>query len=186
MRRLLPTSAGLVLAEATDRGLTRLDVVDPGTVLAGPGDDEAGGGDEAGGDDWRSAAGHLTRLAEELEAYCDGRLREFAVPVDWEGAGVHDPFAREVYREIRAIPYGETGTYGQVAVDAGRPRNARRVGRLCSLVPVSFVIPVHRVIRADGGLGSCPGFRRRLLDHERRNASSSSPVALPPVPTPDR
>lgn len=184
LTRIVDTAAGPVLVEATAEGIARLESVAPGTVVPGTG---RGGDDDEGRDpDPPAAAGHADRLAAQLDAYCAGRLREFDVPVDWDAAGVHDAFAREVYREIRAIPYGETGTYGQVAVDAGRPRNARRVGRLCSLVPVSFVIPVHRVIRADGGLGSCPGFRRRLLDHERRNASSSSPVALPPVPTPDR
>ena len=58
-------------------------------------------------------------------------------------------------------------------MDAGRPRNARRVGRLCSIVPVPLVIPVHRVIRADGGMGNCPEYRLRLLEHERRNDAAA-------------
>ena len=188
LTRLLPTAAGLVLAEATPAGIARLEAVDPGTVLPGTvlpgtvpsGSPEPGPGDddEALHPDGGAAAEHLARLADQLEAYCDGRLRRFDVPVDWDAAGVLDPFAREVYREIQHISYGETATYGQIGIDAGRPRNARRVGRLCSLVPVSFLIPVHRVIRADGGLGSCPGYRRRLLEHERRNLGSRAPIAL--------
>lgn len=186
LTRIVDTAAGPVLVEATAEGVARLESVAPGTVVSGTG---RGGDDDEGRDpDPPAAAGraepaarHIDRLAAQLDAYCAGRLREFDVPVDWAAAGVHDAFAREVYREIRAVPYGETATYGQISVDAGRPRNARRVGRLCSLVPVSFVIPVHRVIRADGGLGRCPELRRRLLDHERRNTSSSSPVALPPA-----
>lgn len=186
LTRIVDTAAGPVLVEATAQGIARLESVAPGTVVPGMG---RGGDDDEGRDLHPPAAAghagpaarHIDRLATQLDAYCSGQLREFDVPVDWAAAGVHDAFAREVYHEIRAVPYGETATYGQISVDAGRPRNARRVGRLCSLVPVSFVIPVHRVIRADGGLGRCPEFRRRLLDHERRNTSSSSPVALPPA-----
>lgn len=123
---------------------------------------------------------HLDNLAGQLDDYFDGRLRDFTVPVDWTAAGVEPGFSREVYREIQHIPYGETDSYGQISMDAGRPRNARRVGRLCSLVPVSFLIPVHRVTRADGGLGSCPEFRRGLLAHEKRNIDSAEPVAIGP------
>ncbi|MBB1031935.1 methylated-DNA--[protein]-cysteine S-methyltransferase [Dietzia sp. SLG310A2-38A2] len=179
--RVLDTAAGRMIAEATPRGLARLDQVGPDLTgvdqdvaswfAAGPSDDDEVRGAQPG-----AATEHLDRVAEQLEAYCAGRLREFDVPVDWEVAGVHDEFSREAYREIQHIPYGETSTYGQVSVDAGWPRNARRVGRLCTLVPVPFVIPVHRVIRADGGMGNCPEYRLRLLEHERRNLTAAAPV----------
>ncbi|MFN3600275.1 MAG: methylated-DNA--[protein]-cysteine S-methyltransferase [Dietzia sp.] len=175
--RVLDTAAGRMVAEATARGLARLDQVGPDQDLESwfavthPDDDDEVGGSEPG-----AAAEHLARVADQLGAYFAGELREFDVPVDWTAAGVHDEFSREVYREIQCIPYGETTSYGQVSVDAGRPRNARRVGRLCTLVPVPFVIPVHRVIRADGGMGNCPDFRLRLLEHERRNLTAVAPV----------
>ncbi|GAA1716905.1 hypothetical protein GCM10009831_28460 [Dietzia cercidiphylli] len=182
--RVLDTAAGRMIVEATPRGLARLDQVGPdpsgvdGDVASWlavePSDDDEVNRSEPG-----AAAEHLDRVAEQLEAYCAGRLREFTVPVDWAAAGVHDAFSREAYREIQHIPYGETSTYGQVSVDAGRPRNARRVGRLCTLVPVPFVIPVHRVIRADGGMGNCPECRLRLLEHERRNLTAAAPVPFP-------
>ncbi len=163
----LTTAAGLMFVEATHEGIARLEQVEPGEL-----DDEYR--EPAPG----AAVEYLTRLADQLDAYCAGDLREFDLPVDWEAAGVHDEFSREVYREIQRVPYGETATYGQISSDAGRPRNARQVGRLCSIVPVSFVIPVHRVIRADGGLGRCPDYRLRLLEHERRNLGARSPVPL--------
>ncbi|AVZ40434.1 methylated-DNA--[protein]-cysteine S-methyltransferase [Dietzia sp. JS16-p6b] len=181
--RVLDTPAGWVVIEATATGVSRLDQV--GTDLAGADRDLAPrfpvepSGDEVSGADPGAAADHLDRLASQLEAYFAGRLREFDAPVDWAAAGVHDEFSREAYREIQHIPYGETSTYGQVSVDAGRPRNARRVGRLCTLVPVPFVIPVHRVLRADGGMGSCPEYRLRLLEHERRNLTAEVPVPFP-------
>ncbi|KAA0918768.1 methylated-DNA--[protein]-cysteine S-methyltransferase [Dietzia sp. ANT_WB102] len=186
--RLLETAAGLMIVEATHEGIARLQQVDAADLHAAdlhlaeldPAEpDDAGRG--VGVDDVAAGAkAHLVRLAEQLEDYLAGTAREFDVPLDWAAAGVHDEFSREVYREIQHIPYGETSTYGQISMDAGRPRNARRVGRLCSLVPVPFVIPVHRVIRADGGMGNCPEYRLRLLHHERRNLEAArigSPAA---------
>ncbi|MDX2356178.1 methylated-DNA--[protein]-cysteine S-methyltransferase [Dietzia sp. PP-33] len=176
--RVIDTAAGRMIARATPRGLARIDQVGPDQDLASwftvthPDDDEVCGPGPG------AAAEHLDRVADQLEAYCAGRLREFDVPVDWAAAGVHDEFSREAYREIQHIPYGETSTYGQISVDAGRPRNARRVGRLCTLVPVPFVIPVHRVIRADGGMGNCPEYRLRLLEHERRNLAAAEPATF--------
>ncbi|MET3862684.1 methylated-DNA-[protein]-cysteine S-methyltransferase [Dietzia sp. 2505] len=175
--RVLDTAAGRMVAEATPRGLARLDQVGPDQDVASWfAVDSSGDDDEVRGSEPGAAAEYLDRVAEQLEAYCAGRLRQFDIPVDWAAAGVHDEFSREAYREIQHIPYGETSTYGQISVDAGRPRNARRVGRLCTLVPVPFVIPVHRVIRADGGMGNCPEYRLRLLEHERRNLAAAAPV----------
>lgn len=169
--RVLDTAAGRFVVEATARGIARIDGV--GAEVAVGYDDDDNTGHPA------AAADHLARLTEHLDGYLAGTRRTIDVPVDLDAAGVHDEFSREVYREIGHIPYGETSTYGQISVDAGRPRNARRVGRLCSLVPAPLLIPVHRVIRADGGLGSCPEYRLRLLEHERRNLHAGRPVAFP-------
>lgn len=190
--RVLATAAGLMLVEATPDGIARLVQVDADQLDADQldhrdaaatwfnvkhHDDDEGRDPEPG-----AAAEHLARLAEQVEDYLAGRLRGFDVPLDWAAAGVHDEFSREVYREIQHIPYGETSSYGQVSIDAGRPRNARRVGRLCTLVPVPFVIPVHRVIRADGGMGNCPEYRLRLLEHERRNIAAERAGKPGPLP----
>ena len=181
-----------MLVEATPDGIARLVQVDADQLDADQldhrdaaatwfnvkhDDDDEGRDPEPG-----AAAEHLARLAEQVEDYLAGRLRGFDVPLDWAAAGVHDEFSREVYREIQHIPYGETSSYGQVSIDAGRPRNARRVGRLCTLVPVPFVIPVHRVIRADGGMGNCPEYRLRLLEHERRNIAAERAGKPGPLP----
>lgn len=179
--RVLDTAAGRFVVEATARGIARIDGVGPGVVL-GYGhddDDDNTGHPDTDGSGLAGAAGHLDRLTEHLDGYLAGTRRSIDVPLDLDAAGVHDEFSREVYREICHIPYGETSTYGQISVDAGRPRNARRVGRLCSLVPAPLLIPVHRVIRADGGLGSCPEYRLQLLEHERRNLHAGRPVAFP-------
>lgn len=179
--RVLDTAAGRFVVEATARGIARIDGVGSDVVLGYGRDDDDDDDDHDNADrpTKSAAADHFARLAEHLDGYLAGTRRTIDVPLDLDAAGVHDEFSREVYREICRIPYGETSTYGQISVDAGRPRNARRVGRLCSLVPAPLLIPVHRVIRADGGLGSCPEYRLRLLEHERRNLHSGRPVAFP-------
>ena len=192
--RVLDTVAGRFVVEATPRGIVGIDRVGADVVVGDEPDyyDDDGNadanGDANGNDDDNApvesnvdSSEHLDLLAEHLDAYLAGTRRGIDVPLDLDTAGVHDEFAREVYREIQQIPYGETASYGQVSVDAGRPRNARRVGRLCSLVPAPFIIPVHRVIRADGGLGSCPEYRLQLLEHERRNLHAGRPVAFPRI-----
>ena len=71
---------------------------------------------------------------------------------------------------MRAIPVGETRTYGEIARTFGVPKGARAVGRACATNPVSLVIPCHRAVREDGGLGGYRwGLERKqaLLDRER-------------------
>lgn len=186
--RVLDTAAGRLVVEATAHGIARIDRVGPDVVAVGDDHDDDSIGCQSPGAESRSggsgsglgaAAAHLARLAEHLDCYLAGTRRSIDVPLDLDAAGIHDEFSREVYREIGHIPYGETSTYGEISLDAGRPRNARRVGRLCSLVPAQFLIPVHRVIRADGGLGACSDYRLQLLEHERRNVHGDRPVAFP-------
>jgi AraC family transcriptional regulator of adaptative response/methylated-DNA-[protein]-cysteine methyltransferase len=79
-------------------------------------------------------------------------------------------FQRRVWQQLQAIPYGETRTYSQIARTMGRPTATRAVARACATNPVSIVIPCHRVIREDGGLGGYRwGLERKqaLLDQER-------------------
>ncbi len=71
---------------------------------------------------------------------------------------------------MRGIPYGETAGYGDVAVLAGSPRAARAVGTACATTPFSIVVPVHRVVRADGSLGEYgghPEVKEYLVEFER-------------------
>ena len=91
-----------------------------------------------------------------------------AVPVDLSSC---TPFVRRVYEELRAVPPGETVTYGELARRAGKPRAARAVGRAMATNPFAPFVPCHRVVASDGGLTgfSAPGgvdAKRRLLDME--------------------
>jgi AraC family transcriptional regulator of adaptative response/methylated-DNA-[protein]-cysteine methyltransferase len=80
-------------------------------------------------------------------------------------------FQRQVWEHLRAIPYGQTVSYGDVAKAIGKPGAVRAVGRACATNPVALVIPCHRVVREDKTLG---GYRwgldrkKKLLEHERR------------------
>jgi methylated-DNA-[protein]-cysteine S-methyltransferase len=96
------------------------------------------------------------------------RHEPFRGPVDLGRVG---PFEREVLAELRRIPAGQVRTYQQVALALGEPGGARAVGTACARNPLPLLIPCHRVVRSDGGLGgySLRGgveLKRRLLRDE--------------------
>jgi methylated-DNA-[protein]-cysteine S-methyltransferase len=101
----------------------------------------------------------------QLRAYFAGELREFDVELELSGTG----FQREVWQALREIPYGETISYGELAVRVGRPGASRAVGLANGRNPVAIIVPCHRVIGADGSLtGYGGGLDRKtwLLEHE--------------------
>ena len=82
-------------------------------------------------------------------------------------------FQRRVWEALRAIPFGTTRTYSEVARSLGRPTATRAVARACATNPTSIVVPCHRVVRTDGALGGYRwGLHRKqlLLEQETRNA----------------
>lgn len=106
-------------------------------------------------------------LAEELDAYLHGELREFSLPPDLRGTA----FQVQVWRELQAIPYGGVRSYGQVATAIGRPAAVRAVGAANGANPVPVVVPCHRVIGSSGdlvGFGGGLDWKRRLLAIEAR------------------
>lgn len=99
-------------------------------------------------------------FASQLEEFLDGRRREFDVPI----APTGDPFQYEVWRLLREIPYGETTTYGSLAIELGDRNLARRVGGAVGRNPLSIIVPCHRVVGASGALtGYAGGLERKLL-----------------------
>jgi methylated-DNA-[protein]-cysteine S-methyltransferase len=108
----------------------------------------------------------------ELAAYFAGRLRTFSTPLDLRGAG---SFNAAVWTAARQVPYGETVSYGELAMMAGFPRAARAAGNAMARCPLFPVVPCHRVIHADGsigGWGADPWVKRWLLDLEAAGVSS--------------
>ncbi|GAB4362958.1 MAG: methylated-DNA--[protein]-cysteine S-methyltransferase [Kiloniellaceae bacterium] len=93
----------------------------------------------------------LHHAAQQLREYFDGRRREFDLPLAPHGS----TFQRAVWREMLAIPFGETRSYGDLARATGGI--ARAVGTACGANPIPIFIPCHRVLAADRQLGGFSG-----------------------------
>lgn len=143
---------------------------DTGVCWLGMGDDVPALVDEMAADCGASFARDDAALAAwgaVIVAYLDGDERDIgAIPLDVRGTD----FQQRVWDALRAIPYGETRTYGALAVALGHPNGARAVGRACATNPVSLLIPCHRVQRTSGHLsGYRWGLERKaaLITHEQ-------------------
>lgn len=153
-RLIMPSPLGPVLLEASPVGMRR---------LAFPG---GAAKDTGTRHEDREAARHLALAREQLVAYFAGRLRVFDLPLDEGGTS----FQRQVWQALRAIPYGRTCSYAELAAAVGRPRACRAVGNANGRNPLPIVTPCHRVIHADGGLGGYSAglaVKRFLLALER-------------------
>lgn len=101
----------------------------------------------------------------QLRAYFAGKLRRFDLPLDLQGT----EFQLRVWRELEAIPFGETRSYSQIAATIGAPRAVRAVGAANGANPIPIVVPCHRVIGAAGtlvGYGGGLPLKKRLLELE--------------------
>lgn len=90
----------------------------------------------------------LQRWTAALQDYLHGVQRELDLPLDAGGS----VFQRRVWLALRAIPYGSTRTYREVAETIGQPTAARAVASACAANPLALAIPCHRVLRGDGSL----------------------------------
>jgi methylated-DNA-[protein]-cysteine S-methyltransferase len=151
---------GLLLVAATDRGLVRVsfrkerhdDVLNDLVVRISPRVLEA--------------PAQLEEVRRELEQYFEGERREFELPLDWR---LSRGFRCEVLRKLVRVPYGETATYAEMAIRAGRPRAYRAAGSACGSNPMPIVVPCHRVVPSGGGLGNYGGgvdVKKYLLELE--------------------
>ena len=111
----------------------------------------------------------IQRVFAQIEDYLAGRRKHFDVPFLLEGT----PFMRRVWEALRAIPYGETRSYKNIAAAIGQPGAMRAVGMANNRNPIALIIPCHRVIGADGslvGFGGGLDIKRRLLELEAGGA----------------
>jgi methylated-DNA-[protein]-cysteine S-methyltransferase len=108
------------------------------------------------------APGRLDQARRELEEYFEGRRTRFDVPVDWT---ILRGFTRKVLEATARIPFGSVSTYTDVARRAGSPRAQRAAGNALGANPIPIVVPCHRVLHKDGGLGGYGGGldRKRTL-----------------------
>ncbi|GAA2007583.1 methylated-DNA--[protein]-cysteine S-methyltransferase [Microbacterium ulmi] len=166
--RVHPSPVGDILIVATDEGIVTLHPFrEPlGVELerlthllhAVPEHDETAGGD----------------VDVQLDEYFAGERRTFDLQLDWR---LVRGFNRAALDAVLGIPYGETAGYGEVAIAAGSPGAARAVGTACATTPFSIVVPVHRVVRADGSLGEYgghPEVKRFLVDLEASAAARAA------------
>ena len=112
------------------------------------------------------APARLDTAARQLDEYFHGRRRTFDLPLDLQlTAG----FRREVIAHLPRIGYGHTASYAEVAAASGSPRAVRAVGTACAKNPLPVIVPCHRVVRSDGGIGQYVGgvdAKRTLLQLE--------------------
>ena len=101
----------------------------------------------------------------QLQAYFRGELKEFDLPLVMEGTD----FQLRVWNALRAIPYGETISYAQLARHIGNPKAVRAVGLANGRNPIPIIVPCHRVIGSDGsltGFGGGLATKKKLLELE--------------------
>jgi len=112
--------------------------------------------------------GELQELKAKILAFIEGEANLARLPLDIRGT----VFQRRVWDELRRIPRGETRTYREIARAIGAPAAVRAVGSACGANPVALVVPCHRAVRTDGGLGGYAwGLKRKkkLLALEKKS-----------------
>jgi AraC family transcriptional regulator of adaptative response/methylated-DNA-[protein]-cysteine methyltransferase len=159
-----PSPAGRLLVAATERGVCAVKLGDRDAEL------EAELRREFPRASIEPAEDAMTPWIDAVVRRVEGSAETPPPPLDLGGTA----FQRLVWQALTEIPPGATVTYGELAARLGRPTAARAVARACATNPVAVVVPCHRVVAADGGLG---GYRwgterkRRLLAGERERAA---------------
>lgn len=116
-------------------------------------------------EDWQRDDGQFISTRQQLTAYFAGELKEFDVPLTLIGTD----FQKSVWRALAEIPFGETISYGELAVRIGKPKASRAVGAANGANPIPVIIPCHRVIGSNKsltGFGGGVETKAFLLNHE--------------------
>ncbi len=132
----LPSPVGELLALSSPRGLAGLYL---------PGDRH---GPQTPDVDWRRDDTRFLSLRRQLDAYFEGHPVTFDVPLDLVGT----PFRQRVWEALRAIPWGTTTSYAEIARRIGAPTASRAVGMANGRNPVAIIVPCHRVIGSNGAM----------------------------------
>ena len=106
------------------------------------------------------------KVLSQLKRYLEGKLRDFDCSLDLKGT----PFEMKVWSELTKIPYGETRSYKEIARAIGHPKAFRAVGNANGSNPIPLIVPCHRVIESNGGLGGYGQgieVKKRLLELEK-------------------
>ncbi len=157
---IVASPLGRLLVGATERGVSAVSLGDSDERLVAA---LRGEYPEA---DLRRDEKDLGPWVASIMAYLRGGRPHLALPLDIRATA----FQRKVWDALRVIPHGATRSYGAIARAIGRPTAVRAVARACATNPVALVIPCHRVVREDGGLGGYRwgvGRKQALLSKER-------------------
>jgi methylated-DNA-[protein]-cysteine S-methyltransferase len=114
---------------------------------------------------WHRDNGFLDDAVAQLQAYFEGESAGFDLEMNLSGTA----FQRRVWQELCRIPYAATISYAELARRIGQTGASRAVGGANGRNPISIIVPCHRVISSDGGLGGYGGGldrKRWLLEHE--------------------
>ena len=109
----------------------------------------------------------LVETITQLKEYQAGQRHVFDIPLD---LSTGTPFQQKVWQALRQIPYGQTISYAQLALQVDNPKGFRAVAQANGRNPLSLIIPCHRVIASDGKLGGYTGgieIKQTLLDIEQ-------------------
>jgi AraC family transcriptional regulator of adaptative response/methylated-DNA-[protein]-cysteine methyltransferase len=161
------TALGTVLVAATPRGVCSVKLGDDGRKLRSLLAAEFSQAELV--EDERA----MKPFKQELLSFIAGDTGLAQVPVDVRGT----VFQRKVWEQLRRIPAGETRSYREIARAIGAPAAVRAVGSACGANPVALLVPCHRAVRTDGGLGGYAwGIERkkRLLALEQKRKGDKS------------
>lgn len=90
----------------------------------------------------------LRKVKQQLQEYFAGQRQQFDLPLDFQGTA----FQQQVWQALLSIPYGETRSYKEIAVQLGNEKAVRAVGAANGKNPISIIAPCHRVIGSSGAL----------------------------------
>ena len=110
----------------------------------------------------------LDMAAQQLEEYFSGSRREFDIPMDMGGTD----FQKKCWQALMEIPYGETRSYSDIAMQVGSPKGVRAVGMANHVNPIPIIVPCHRVVGKNGSLTGYAGgldMKTWLIEHEKRH-----------------
>jgi methylated-DNA-[protein]-cysteine S-methyltransferase len=120
--------------------------------------------------DWVEDKAPFKEVIRQLQAYFEGKRKEFDLPLVLDGT----EFQMLVWRNLQKIPYGETVSYGQLAKRIGKPEASRAVGLANGSNPIPIILPCHRVIGSNGdltGFGGGIPLKKKLLALESNQLS---------------
>lgn len=109
----------------------------------------------------------LPLIKKQMNEYFKGHRRFFDIELPVSGTD----FQKSVWSVLKKIPYGQTVTYQEIAGEIGNEKSVRAVGSACRVNPLPIIVPCHRVVLKNGGVGNYAGgrrFKEYLLSMERR------------------